>query len=588
MAWVDLTVQEWKDEIDEGLEYRRRYGLENHWAELEELFYHVHKSNLVHGPNLISSNGDILLSTLGVPYPYIGCRPRKSIYVDIARIVESVDNMLICDMQMPDAVDVAMLAAYITGVGFLKIGYDSEWGWDPRFDIGVARDGNPMGVSLSQFDSKGWKNEFGLVKPGMPWIAPVMAQDIVFPWGTRSIETAPYFVHRVCRHIDDVLSDPKYSNKKDLRPVMSQEDMMRSYTSQVKPYRMGDQEKHFATYNNDVDYCELWEIHDRRTGQVIVVATGHPKFLRKEKDLLQMEGLPLVDIAFTPRLRSVWTTPDAYYLKAIQAELTDITIQSAKTRRLSVLKWLVKEGEIANDELKKMTSSDVGAIAKVKARLGPLSDIVMAVQSPGNNLLYQEAEMTRRNGREIIGAGRNQLGEYEQVGRRTASEVNAVSEGSGLRMGRRQNQVRKVYVRSFEKINAMITEFWKTPRIAEIVDEGGASQWKSFVGEDLRGEFAFNLTFSSAPDESMMARRQNALMMLQMFAQDPTVDQIALRRWVISELNSPGFTSIFSKGMLSGQASMGQGQGQAGLPQGQNQGGAGGGGPQPIQPRLAG
>ncbi len=574
----NLTVEDWKDEINEGLEFRRRYGLEQSWLELEELFYHVHKSNLVHGPNLISMNGDILLSSLGVPYPYIGVRARKSIYVDSARVQESIDNMLVCDMDMPDAVDTCMLYAYLWGPGILKIGYDSEFGWDPRFDIGAAR-GEPTGMSVSQFDKREQLIEFGMAQPGMPWVAPVLPHDFVVPWGTRNLRTAPWCVHRVCRHIDDVKADSKYSNTRDLRPVMSREDMMRSYTSTIKPYRLGSVERYGDTYSNDVDHVELWEIHDRRTGEMIVIATGHPKFLRREKSSLMQEGLPFVDITFTPRARSFWTTPDAFYLKAIQAELTDITIQSAKQRRISTLKWLVREGAMSNDELEKALSSAVGIAAKVKDTGSPLSESIMALQAPPNMMLYQEAEQTRRNGREIIGAGRNQGGEYEQVGRRTAREVAAVSEGSGLRMGRRQNALRRMYLEAFRKINPICWDHWKTPRIAEIVDDNGKAAYQSFVGEHLKGEYNYALVFSNAPDDSVVARRQSALMMYQMFANDPTVDPMELRKFVVNNMNQPEFTRIF-QGAMNGQLPMGAGQAGNGLQAGQNGGGApaGGGG----------
>jgi hypothetical protein len=548
MAWKELSVSDWNDEINQGLKFRQLYGLEDRWSKLEALYLHVHKSHLTAGPNIIASTGDALLSTLAVPFPYLSVKPRRMDFVPGARVVESVDNMLVRKLRFQEAVERACLSAYLWGVGFLKIGYDSEFGWDERHDIGGT--GQPTGMSMSQFDVKGRRIEFADSEPGMPWVDDCLPHDIVVPWGTRTVRTAPYVVHRVVRHIDDVKADPKYENKKFLKPCMSMEDFVKSYNTTVKPYRAGGDVIRQARTGTDSEYCELWEIHDRRTGRVMVLATGHDSFLRNEVDGMQVKGLPFVELKFVPNSRNLWTTPDAYYLRAAQAELTDITKQSQAQRRISLMKFLYHRRAIDEEELEKAMSPDTGPGVAVNDDI-PLAEAIQVLQPGGNFMLYQEAEQTRRNARETVGFSRNQFGEYEATGRRTATEATVVDRASGLRMTRRQMVVANAYTESFEKINRIIAEQWKGPRIAEIVGPDGAPTWVQYTGALFEGDYEYSIGFSSEAGETLGGRKQLAAQLYATLSQDPTVDPLQLRRYLSDAFADPSFSSIFKPGVLT-------------------------------------
>jgi hypothetical protein len=332
------------------------------------------------------------------------------------------------------------------------------------------------------------------------------------------------------------------------------EDWVKSYQSPLRPYRLGQTIQNWEKMGNgEAEYCELWEIHDKRTGKIIVIATGHDKFLRNEPDLLQVDGLPFVGMNLVPSARTFWTTPDAYYLRATQAELTDITIQSQKQRRLSVLRFLYNRQWISDDEMQKALRSDVGgAIPFDNTNDQPLTNGIQFLQPPGNVLLYQEGENTRRNAREIIGMSSNQQGEYDRSSRRTASEAMIVNQNSMQRMSRRQIAVRNLYTEAFKKINNLIFTFWKTPRVAKILDPRSQVIWQQYTGEQLKADYIYKLSFSNDPPESPQQRRQTALSMMQIFGQDPSVDQTSLRRYVANAFNDVDITAIFKPGVLDG------------------------------------
>lgn len=539
--WKELSVDEWFTEIERCLEYRLLFGLEDHWNELEALFADVHSSSGT-GSNIIASTGDSLLSTLSVPVPQITVKARRGGTVERARILESVDNQLENDLGVQEEFEDAIHYGFLWGKGVLKIGYDSEWGWNPKHDFGEN-----LGASLTQFDSRGRRIEFqSRTRPGYPWMQAVMPHDILVPWGTRKIRSAPYVIHRVIRHVEDIKADVKYNGKRDLRAVMSMKDFVQSYQSTLKVYRMGHDLSH-RSGTDKTEFCELWEIHDRRTGKIIVIATGHDKFLRNEEDLLQIGGTnPFVEVSFTPRSRSFWVTPDAYYLKQAQAELSDITLQAQKHRRLSILKFLVTRGMITEEEKSRLLSSEVGALVEVEQGFDMKGGLQAFQPDSTYQALYVDAEHVRRNAREVVGFSRNQMGEYEPTGRRTATEVASVESGAQTRMTRRQLIVRNAHIESIDILNGIIFKFWTYPRMAEVVGKDGQDIWVPFVGSDLKGDYSYDVSFSSGSIENLESRRQRAIELYMGLSQDPMVDQARLRAYLAHAYNDPELKGVFT------------------------------------------
>lgn len=581
----ELSVAEWEEEIDRALRFRRTFGVEDSWAENEELFYSVHHSSGIGGPNLYASTGDAMISQLSVPTPYITAKPRRMQYVDTAPMVETVDNHLVNDLRLRSRIEQASTHAFLFGVGILKIGYDSMWGWDGDLHLGFL--GND-GASLTQLDRKGNQIEFGQARPGMPWVDNVLPHDFVVPWGTKDLQSAPWCAHRTVRHIDDLKADPKYQNTKTLQPSMSMEDWVKSYSSIVKPYRIGDSIGN-RTGEGDVEYVELWEIHDVRTHKVLVIATGHDKFLREDEDALQVEGLPFVDVCFVLRTRNFWVTPDARYLKPTQLERTDIALQNQKQRRASVAKTAVAEDALDEDEIVKLTSATVGTIVKIKAGHTP-AESFFNLPPYSNQNLWVEGDRVERDAQKTVGFGSNQMGEFDSSSRRTATEAAVVNQNAGLRMGRRQAAIKDAFIYTIQKINGVIFKFWAMPQEIEILGADGAMQWRRFTGDGIKGEYKIDIGFSDDGGESRKGRQQMAMMGLQAIGQ-PFIDPAGAVKYANIAFNDPDVTMIFNKAFLAGGNNAQAQATMPGLPAPQPQGGApiippqmGQGGVQPLAP----
>lgn len=538
----ELKPQEWREEIDRGLEYRRAFGQEDSWREVEVMFYNLSGSGL--GPNLIVSTGDSLLSTLTVPYPQINVRALREEFVDQAPIVQAVDKYLLQELDVPSQIEMACLHAFLWGRGTLKLGYDSEYGYDPDLELVSGKLG-PLGTTVSQFDKKGNWIESGRAQPGMPWVQAVLPHDLVVPWGTHEIPDAPWVAHRVVRHVEDIRQDPKYSKTKDIQPSLSLRDFVLSYRSILKPYRIGSLP---TGAQQTSEYVELWEIHDRRTRRLYVITSEGTEFLRNDFDALQIDGLPFVSFSFIPAARTFWITPDAFYLKQPQGELDDISVQASKQRRISVPKFIVDETAFAPVELDRMTSPEVGGVVKIKGGFD-LRSAVLPFQAPPNMFLANDADYVRRNAREAAGLSRNQLGEYEQRGRRTATEVRAVDAYATRRLGRRETVLKRTYQALFRKLNQVVFTFWRTYHVAPLVGEDAKTQWVRFTGEEIRGEYAYDVALVDEPPMSAQSPRAEALQLYLALREDPTVDPLALREYLTRAYDDPSFERIFRGGV---------------------------------------
>lgn len=545
----ELTPQEWVDAINAGLEYRWIYGREKWWRTNEELFYNTHESlQTVSTPNIVMETVDSILSQLTVqrPQPVILAKSEEA--VEKVRIIERLDEDFVRDLDLRQEVEDACLGACLYGKGILKCGYDSEFGFAPQFDAV----GGMGGFTLTQFDKQGNRIEFGGAQYGMPWVSNVLPHDFVVPWGTRRLKDAPWCAHRVVRHIEDVKADPKYKSR-DVMPTISIKEHIDSYKSRNKAKTVGDTSSSSSTGmfgETEKAYVELWEIHDRRTGKVYVIAPDHDRFLRNEVDKLQTKGLPFVEIDFIPKARTFWVTPDVDYLINSQVDLIDIKLQQQQQRRLSKLKFLYAEDAIDPEEVEKALSPEGGVAVRANGGADLNAAIKPLTPYNNNNQLELEANAVRGDARALVGYSRNQAGEFAG-GRTTGTEALIVNEASSNRLSRRGLRVNSMYIRVFEILNSFVYNFWTLPRIIQVLDLSNAAEWVTFVGSDLKGDYSYEILFSDSPIKTVETRKAEAVQLFPILAQDPTVDQVALRKWLSRAFNDVEFTSIFNKELLS-------------------------------------
>jgi len=536
-----LDTEEWMQEIENGLDYRRQFSREDAWHKLELNYTNDPASDCTVGPNLIYSMGDALLSSLCVPDPEFVLTAEHPSGVSRTPVVEYVDNWLVRKMNLKREVESAVMNSYLFSRAILKIGYDSEFGWSPYYDIG--RDNNLLGMTLTQFDKEGRRIEYASVSPGMPWVSCVSPHDIVVPWGTTNIDDAPWIAHRVIRLNEYIKKDAKYKNTSRLEPQVSMEGFMESYGHVMsKERRTSLKSSNHGEHNRKSVFNILWEIHDKMSGKVLVVSPDYDKFIRNTVDALQIGGLPFVSSSLVRHPRSFWSTPQAYYLGQIQKTQYDISVQAEKQRRINTLKFIANKRSMSEDEMNKLISGDVGAVGLAEGNQ-PLRDTFIAFPQGNPINFVLESDANRANARDMIGFSRNQLGEFDSSSRRTAREATFVKQGSELRTSRRMNSIIDLFIDTIIKVNKIIFRYWKLPRYAMVEND-----WVKFTGQELEGDYLYDVTLSTKRNVSRAQRKIESMQMMLQMAQIPGINLDAMKKYIADASADPAFPALLGLG----------------------------------------
>ena len=514
------ALEYWKQEIRGGLKYQRVFGKSNEWQKYKNMLRGFWKAGTV-PVNIIYSIGHSLLPQVCFSLPRVHVDAMKPGYGVHARVLERIDNTLIRQTGIKNELKLSIIDCYTSGRGPLILGYDSEFGFNPKFNSEEYTD-----QSLTSFNKKGEIIEYNdYVIPGMPWGMRANPLDFVVPWGTFRWEEARWYAMRKMRQLRDIMEDPKYNNKSDLKA---------EYKSQLEGSVEGRPQTQTRLANDDAqnDWCELWEVHDKRSGRVFVISMNHDKFLRDDYDVLQYQMLPAKVLGFNIDPDFFWWTPDCRLIESQQEELNDIRTMAKKHRRVALLKVLYDKGMIKKDELSKLLDEDPKAAVEVDSGVsGDIRKAVSLFQSHVPPDLASEAANTREDIREIIGFSRNQQGAFEAPGgRRTAHEAEIVRAASMIRIDERKDVLADHLEEIADYWNRIIFDNWTEERVIDVVGNDAKKYWVRFTGKEIRGDFNYKLTAEESLPEDKRVRRAEIMEFIQVAKGTPGLDMEYLLR----------------------------------------------------------
>lgn len=528
----DSRVKEWMDNIRLGLEYKDKYSSSKDWPKYREM-YRGEVNGVPLPINRIYSYAKALLPRVYFRTPNITVTPVRPEFAAHAKVVESLDNWLIRELNLKYAIKRGSLNSYFTGVGPLKLGYDSEFGYINK-DISDRDQGTASQVSKSD----GYKIEYNNnINPGMPWCTDVRPEEIIVPFGSDDRFTLPWVCHLVIRPLDDVKVDSKYNPtvtkglKGGLTPVSisgGKIDLKNlfSYMGDLSRLQLNDMSK----------FCLLYEIRDVKTGKILVICEDKV-LLETEDKIMQVCGLPWEFISFNEDTENFWSVSDVKLILPQQDEASEIAIQRKRMRRQSILKFLYKQGVLRKEELTALLDTDIDAIGDgIEVQSDNISSDILPLQPRGlTNELNQDMGQVESDMRETIGFGRNQMGEMSPYHNKTAAEAQIVERASELRVDERRDVIADVISSIVRKFNQMIFSFWTTERVAEIAGPDGKSSWVTYTGDQLRGEYYLKIDPEAGLPISRGMRYNQSKELFEMLRDDPYIDQIALRKLLLQQ-----------------------------------------------------
>lgn len=509
-------VTEWMGRIKAGIDYRQKYSTYDKWANFRKMYRNQWDPG-VEPVNKIFSYGRTLVPRVYFKAPRVTVTASRPDLVIHAKVVEAIDNMIIREVMLKETLKSSILDSFLCGVGPIKLGYDSEFGYLPEQAIG--EDGDTVTQVSSEGDAD--KIEYHeTIKPGMPWALRVRPEDVVVPWGSVDAQSLPWIAHYILRPLDDIKQDQKYQHTKELKGTRTP-----SVDINKSPAFRPTNEK-----DKDITFAELWEIRDLKTGYIYVICED--ELILSAKDVLQADGLPYEFVSFNPDPEFFWSIPDADILSSSQRELNDINTQTSKHRAITLLKFLYDQNKVSETELLKALSGQVGAAVGIKDA-DNLANAIITLQPHIPPDLYQAAMSCMSNMKESLGFSSNELGDYQQGSPRTATETMTVSQSFEQRITERRDIVADVLTRIIRKWNQYLFNFWSSERAVQVVGPDGVNGWVKYTGEQLRGEYFISIDADSGMPLNRGTKMQMAMELMGKFGGDPMVDQIALRQIVL-------------------------------------------------------
>lgn len=509
----DLAV-DWMGKIKAGIEFRKKYSTFDKWEKFRKMYRSQWDPSIV-PVNKVFSYGRMMIPKVYFRNPRVCVTALKPELVWHAKVVEALDNMLIKQVMLKDTLKQAVTDTFLCGISPIKLGFDSEFGYMP--EQAITGDGETA-TQESQKKDEGKIEYNTAVRPGSPWASRVLPEHIIVPWGAKDANSLPWIANYIVRPLDDVKSDQKYMNTKDLEGTRQpNKDMPKSTKSSV--------------WDKDMKYAELYEIRDIKTGMMLTIC--EEQILLSTRDVLQDYGLPYEFMVFNHDPEFFWPIPDVVMLEPQQEELNDTRTQASKHRKIALVKFLFKKGAISKVEQEKFLSGEVGPGVEIDGDDSPAA-AVHALQPHIPPELYTEAKAILQDMQESVGYGPNQTGQFSPYHNKTAKESAIVEASFEDRVDERKDIVADLLERIVHKFNQMIFRFWTEEKVVNIVAPQGTPFWIKYTGDELKGDYMLSIDPESGIPINRMLKYQMSKELFGMFNGDQLVDQQLLRRMVLS------------------------------------------------------
>lgn len=514
-------VEKWRSRIQVAKKHRDGEGRKTAWSNMKKYYRNFYDEKTL-SVNLIFSYGRQLIPFLYFKNPIVECTALWSGWEKKAKILEAVDNMLIRKMRVKEQLKLIIQDAYLYDYGIRKVGYDSEFGYDPDGSLWMDLF-KELGIPTTKEEAKEYNtyitSEFPFflrVPPSRFYVDP----DTDGP----SLDSARWVIEEFYRPLEDLLEDDRYSIPKDIKAShMIEGTDSGAIISPVKEEQIEPTGK-----PRDFERCRIYEIWDKRDRKVRWTIDNHNGFIREQDDVWNLTNFfPYERLCFNGVSDEHYSTSDAMYIERQQVELNDVRTQENSHRRKENLKIIMKRNSMRQEEINKVESGEVGPIAQVDTP-GNLSDSIMTIAPSMSRDIYNVGDIIRNDIKEILAFGQNQMG--AELGRRkTASEAMIINQYAQLRSDERRDIIGDFLERTIKDINTLIFKFWDTDDVIKVTGPEG-QEWATWNGEFLSGEYAISVVPNSTLPMTKELYKQQTTELVMKYRNDPYIDQKELHR----------------------------------------------------------
>ncbi len=565
----------WISAVTRGKTFRKDHAQESQWP-VWRRWYRGQWDPRILPSNVYFKSIRTLVPRIYYRNPSVSLTPSKPGLENmlLCKVLESADNKLIDRMGTKEQMKRAVLHACMMGTGGIRLGYGAEFTPTPD-DLGTS-DPDTGGRKVKR------RVEYNdLIHANMPWTLATHPGNVVVPHGTVDIHTARWVCYECVRPYDDVKADPRLSHTENLMAGISEGRLLAQSNQQAR----------------DREGVTLWEIRDKKTGLVFVLAPfavntkTDDKVLYCGEDDLQINGrLPFYPLIFNNDDEVFWGIPDSQIIAPQQAEKNEIRTQIRNHRRVAIAKFIVELGAVSPDELSKLIDGNANGVVQVKTMTG-IQELNMGAISQVLQQLENVEKLVDSDVQELLGIGVNQFGEYAPGSAdRSATEANIVNQATQIRIDERRDACADLLVDLITDMNHTILARWDAGVVSDIVGPAGVPVWIKASQEEVAAAlYDCKVDPDTSLPQTKALREQKAVQIYGILKDNPLIEPNHLTQFLLSEmygvdadflLKQPLFNTSPAQPMPLGQAA----QQIQGLPRPNGAATAGLGGPAQVIP----
>ena len=512
----------WLQQIHAGIKFRKKLTHQARWDTWRKYYGGDWNSSTL-PVNLFFKMARTVVPRVYFRNPGISISPAKPGMLNwaFAQLLERIDNKLMRQMRLKSTFKDIVGNSWFFSTGVAKVGFGGQYNLNTE-DHGKAAPTNRSGYNVEA--------DFH-VQDYMPWVDSVHPGNFIVPDQLIRFHKTSWCAEWIQRPLQDVKDDTRFKNTADLKgSAMSNRA---DYSNEFKTPR-------------DISMLDLIEIHDMRSGKVIVIAPfATDRVLYFGDDDMQFFGRPnYMPVIFNERDNAFWGVPDSKILEPEQLEINEIRTMMMMHWRLSVMKVLYQKGKVDPAEIQKIVDGEIMTAIGVKGDVRAAIDIMQAGDIPDS--LFKADAIINQDVRESQGFSRNEFGDHTPASSRTtATESKIVKMASEIRVDERRDMVADQLLEVMEHTNRIIFNHWDEEQVVDIVGPLGVPLWIKFSPSMLNsGAYNIKIDPDTSLPETKDSRQVKATNVYSILKDNPLIDPIRLTRYYLHELHGVQFDDM--------------------------------------------
>ena len=468
-----------------------------------------------------------------------------------AQAVEVLANYYVSKLNLKREVRKCALDAMIGGYGIVELGYTFE-----TEEVGNAKEesntkeNNETETAKEEYKEGEVFEVNELIVEDSPYIVRRSPLDLRIDPNAKDtlLHDAEWIAWRVVKTIDDAR---EYFGKKELKPNFTPQKEKSDY---VQSPSINANKQTGA----DCGLFEYWERWDKREKRICCYALDGENEILSEKDwpIDFGKAFNIEVLYFNENPDDCYPISDVTLMRQQQDMLNRMeSLQLDHVKRISQRKYLAQEGQMSEDEMRKLETGPDGTIALVKsdpnAAILPLRDATIAQDH------YVLQNQIKNNIREVMGIAAYESG--VAVNFETAAEQSSMTSAINAKRDDRRDVVEDFYIRIMRKLLVIIKETMdkeeipltqnqlnalKTvipDKIAKIVGPTGEVllPWLTLTNEDIQGEYEFSVSVGSTAPDNLAQRKSDYMQLTKAFAGNPYINTAAATKYGLQLFGAP-------------------------------------------------